>query len=90
MFSMPPATTTSASPTWIAWAASMTALSPEPQTLLTVIASTSQGIPARIAACLAGFWPLPQGSTWPMMTSSTASFGTPARASAAVMTMLPS
>ena len=38
MFSVPPATTTSASPHWMAWAASITAFRPEPQTLLTVVA----------------------------------------------------
>ena len=57
MHSMPPATTTSASPAQMAWAASITALRPEPQTLLMVRASTSQGRPAITAACLAGFWP---------------------------------
>ncbi len=57
MFSMPPATTTSASPVWMAWAASMTAFKAEPQTLLIVRHSVSQGMPARTAACLAGFWP---------------------------------
>ena len=40
MFSVPPATTTWASPHWIAWAASITAFMPEPQTLLTVVAPT--------------------------------------------------
>ena len=43
MFSVPPATTTWASPHWIAWAASITAFSPEPQTLLTVVAPTRGG-----------------------------------------------
>jgi hypothetical protein len=57
MFSMPPATTTSASPVWIAWAASMTVFRAEPHTLLTVMHSASQGMPALTAACLAGFWP---------------------------------
>ena len=41
----------------IAWAASMTDLRAEPHTLLTVKHSASQGIPAKTAACLAGFWP---------------------------------
>ena len=43
MLSMPPATTSDASPARIAWSASMTALSPEPQTLLTVSAPTESG-----------------------------------------------
>ena len=41
MLSMPPATMTPASPSRIAWSASMTALRPEPQTLLTVVAPTT-------------------------------------------------
>ena len=45
MFSVPPATTTSASPHRIAWAASITLFSPEPQTLLTVVAPTETGSP---------------------------------------------
>ena len=40
MFSVPPAIITEASPHWMAWAASMTALRPEPQTLLTDMAPT--------------------------------------------------
>jgi hypothetical protein len=46
MFSMPPATTTSLSPQRISWAASITALSPEPQTLLMVKHGTLVGRPA--------------------------------------------
>ncbi len=38
--SMPPATTISASPALMAWAASITAFRPEPQTLLMVRAAT--------------------------------------------------
>jgi hypothetical protein len=41
MFSWPPAMTISASPHWTACAASITALSPEPHTLLIVIAGTA-------------------------------------------------
>src|SRR5439155_1197126 len=40
---MPPATMHCASPALIAWAASITALSPEPQTLLTVSAGSCSG-----------------------------------------------
>jgi hypothetical protein len=43
MLSMPPATTTSASPARMACAASITALRPEPQTLLIVNAPTRVG-----------------------------------------------
>src|SRR5574342_190817 len=46
---MPPATYRSPSPARIAWAASMTALRPEPETLLTVVAGTLGGRPPRTA-----------------------------------------
>jgi hypothetical protein len=46
MFSIPPATRRDASPALMAWAASITAFSPEPQTLLTVWAGTDSGRPA--------------------------------------------
>jgi hypothetical protein len=48
--SMPPATITSASPALMAWAASMTVLRPEPQTLFTVVQGTRFGMPAPSAA----------------------------------------
>ena len=50
IFSIPPATTISASPAIIIVAASFTHLRPEPQTTLIVIAGTSIGSPALIAA----------------------------------------
>ena len=57
MLSMPPATTISESPVWMPCAARPTAFSPEPQTLLIVIAATSgsqaaaeRGLPGRILA----------------------------------------
>ena len=57
MLSMPPATTTSASPARISAAASMIAFSPEPQTRLIVVALVVTGSPAaerRLAGrCLA-------------------------------------
>ena len=90
MLSIPPATTRPESPRRIAWSASMTALSPEPQTLLTVVAPTDVGSPAKIAACRAGFWPIPAETTLPMMTSSTRSPGTPDRARSALMQVAPS
>ncbi len=89
MFSMPPATTTSASPQRMAWAASITALRDDPQTLLMVMASTSQGRPALTAACLPGFWPYPQGRTIPMMHSSTSLSSILARLMASLMTIAP-
>ena len=69
MFSCPPAMMMSASPALIACAARCVALSPEPHTLLMVIAGTMSGRPARIAAWRAAFWPTPAVSTWPRMTS---------------------
>ena len=57
MLSVPPATTTSASPQRTACAASITALSPEPQTLFTVCAGTDSGSPALMEAWRAGFMP---------------------------------
>ena len=54
MFSIPPATIVSASPNAIAWAAIIMVFIPEEQTLLTVVQGTVSGIPANIAACLAG------------------------------------
>ena len=47
MLSMPPATTMSASPARIAWAASATDFRPEPHSMLTVVAGTSFGMPGR-------------------------------------------
>ena len=66
--SMPPATATSISPARINWSASAIAFSPERQTLLIVIAGTSLGTPAWVAACRAVIWPAPAWSTWPMIT----------------------
>src|SRR3989304_5858047 len=49
--SIPPATTTSNSSVATAWAASITALRPEPHLLLMVIAPAETGIPAKMPAC---------------------------------------
>ena len=86
----PPATIACASPALIAWAASMTALSPEPQTLLTVTAEIVAGTPAASIAWRAGAWPTPPCTTFPMMTSFRASGATPARSMAARMATAPS
>src|SRR3989442_1779224 len=80
MLSMPPATIPSASPSWMAWAASTTAFSPEPQALFTVKLGTSFGTPPSSAATRPGFNPRPAGSTWPRITSSTCAGSRPARA----------
>ena len=50
MFSIPPATTISASPAMIMVAASLTHFKPEPQTTLIVTAGVSIGSPALSAA----------------------------------------
>ena len=53
----------------MSWA-SIVAFMPEPQTLLMVVAPVASGSPAPRAACRAGAWPCPAGSTQPMNTSS--------------------
>ena len=65
MFSIPPATTISASPARIICDAIATAFSPEPQSMLIVVAGTSFGMPAPSAAWRAGFCPSPACSTHP-------------------------
>ena len=79
MDSIPPATTISASPAKIMFAASLTHLRPDPQTTFNVTAGTSIGSPALIDACLATFCP-----------RSTCSGLTPARLSASLITIAPS
>ena len=70
MLSMPPDTTISAEPALMMSCASMVAFMPEPQTLLMVVAPVASGSLAPRAACRAGAWPCPAGSTQPMNTSS--------------------
>src|SRR6266481_8059055 len=89
MLSMPPATTTSASPSAITRAPSITASRPEPHTLLTVTQGVVLGSPAYRAAWRAGACPTPPCSTWPMKTVFTSSGFTPARSIAALMTTAP-
>src|SRR5947209_5596473 len=89
MLSMPPATITSASPSWMAWAASTTAFSPEPQALFTVKLGTSFGTPPSSAATRPGLRPSPAGSTWPRITSSTCAGSRRARRMASRPTTLP-
>ncbi|SAK98495.1 hypothetical protein AWB75_07198 [Caballeronia catudaia] len=55
--------TMSASPAMIAFAASITAFRPEPQTLLIVMPGTMSGRPALMSDWRAGFWPEPAVST---------------------------
>src|SRR5882724_4764030 len=74
MLSMPPATITSASPSWMAWAAS----------------TTSFGTPPSSAATRTGLRPSPAGSTWPRITSSTCAGSRRARRMASRTTTPPS
>ena len=90
MLSMPPAATSSASPARIACAASMAALRPEPQTLLTVYAAIESGRPAFSAVCRAGFWPRPAWITLPKIASSIWSGFTLARLIASLSAIAPS
>ena len=71
MFSIPPATTTSASPMAMACAAMLMDFMPEEHTLFIVVQGTTSGIPAIKAACRAGACPTPACNTLPIMTSST-------------------
>src|ERR1700722_1052522 len=57
--------------------------------LLMVSDGTSQPIPAATAACRAGICPAPAGSTWPLITYSTADGGTPAFSRAPAMATAP-
>ena len=90
MLSIPPATTTCASPHRTACAASITAFNPDPHTLFTVTAATVAGSPALSAACRAGACPTPADSTLPRMTSSTFVESTPLRSTAARTATAPS
>ena len=89
---MPPATATSASPARISAAASMIALSPEPQTRLMVVAEVPSGRPALSSAWRAGACPTPACRTWPIRTSSiwAVAGSRPARSTAARMATPPS
>ena len=90
MLSMPPATTTSAEPARRRSWATIAAFMPEPHILLMVVAPAPSGSPAPIAACRAGAWPCPAGSTQPIRISSTLSAGIPARSTAAEIARAPS
>src|ERR1700721_3145211 len=90
MLSIPPDTTMSAEPAWMMSCASIVAFMPDPQTLLMVVAPTASGSLAPRAACRAGAWPCPAGSTHPMNTSSIRSGDNLARSTAAPITWEPS
>src|SRR6185369_2378328 len=90
MFSMPPAMTHSASPVRIDWAASATALRPEPQALFTPKLGTSFGTPPLRAATRAAFSPRFAARTLPRITSSTDAGSIPARLIASAIARPPS
>src|SRR3954447_20706096 len=79
-----------ASPLAICCMPMATVRSPEPQSWLSAQAVFSAGMPAAMAACRAGFWPVLAVSTWPKITSSTSPGSTLARSIAAVIATLPS
>src|SRR6267143_202090 len=87
---MPPATTISDSPRVTACAARATALRPEPQTLLMVMAATRGAQPPLRAAWRAGFWPRPAWTTLPRMASSICLASRPARRMASATILPPS
>ena len=88
--SIPPATTTSASPSMIACAPDAIDCIPEAHALLIVYAGTSSGSPVRRPTCRAGLGPEPACLACPMSTSSTFDPSTPARSSTALTATAPS
>ena len=90
MFSMPPTSTTSASPSMICWAPSCVAFMPEPQAMLTLKALTSCGTPARMLTWRPVLGPFPAWRAWPMIVWSTWSASTFARRIASTAAMRPS
>jgi hypothetical protein len=66
--SNPPATATSISPARMSWSARAMAFMPDRHTLLMVMAGTSLGIPALMAAWRAVICPAPAWITCPMST----------------------
>ena len=64
-------------------------LSPDRQTLLTVVAGTVMGMPALAAAWRAVIWPVPAWRTWPMKHVVDLVGATPARSRAAAMAKPP-
>jgi hypothetical protein len=89
MLSIPPAIAMSIVPAIRESCAAMTLFIPEPQTLLTVVAGTVSGMPARSAAWRAGACPIPAGSTQPIKTSSTSPGSRPLRSRATAIARAP-
>ncbi|MOA07372.1 hypothetical protein D3C78_1270620 [compost metagenome] len=89
MLSMPPASTTEELPAASWSCASMIAFMPEPHILLMVVAPIELGMPAAMAACLAGACPCPAESTQPISTSSISAGEIAARSTAARIAAAP-
>ena len=90
MLSMPPATTQLALPARIRSVPSMAHFMPEAHTLLTVVAPTPSGMPARRIAWRAGACFTPAPMTQPISTSSMAAVSTPESSAAAWIACAPS
>src|SRR5262245_20177170 len=90
MLSMPPATITSFGRAASASQAIMTVFIPDPHILLTVVHGTDCGSPAPSAACRAGAWPRPAGSTQPISTSLMSCGSTPTGETAGCVAAAPS
>ena len=90
MFSMPPATVTSASPRSMSWDAEITDWIPEPHRRFTVSAGVSIGSPAFNAECRAPYIPSADVCiAFPITTCSTSAAGTPDRSNAALIAWAP-
>lgn len=89
MFSIPPATTMSFSPSMMLCAPNDTDFSPLAHTLLMVVAGTWSPMPANFDACLAGACPTPACNTQPMKTSFTWFGSMPAFSKAPLIAMAP-
>ena len=90
MFSMPPASTTSASPSAICCAASWTVFIPEPHAILTLYAATSIGTPERTLTWRPVLGPFPAWRACPRMVWSICSGAMSARRIASFAASVPS
>ncbi len=89
MFSMPPARTTSASPSAISWAAETIASNPEAHILLRVMAGAVCGTPEFIPTWRPGFMPWPAIRMLPTITWSISSTSIPDREMTSLATVVP-
>ncbi len=87
---MPPANTTSASPSSMSVAPTITAFIPLPQSIFTLYPGFSTGMPAYMLTCLPGPIPCPAVSIQPTIVSSKSSTGIDDCAIAALADIAPS